>query len=210
MTHHDDHNRGQEDTPPAGADNGRGFPRPAAEPLLIQGFAVTYDRQFNLGNFEWLRPAITLAVKRTVPAGAAFDLHQAQERVRRMARENVRAQLLRQQGRPDVVFLGLPPPPAGAEESLALRTVRVSLVCRVHLGQEQALTVGYVDWSDVQQVAHNPGELHIALARLWHSLWANVADEIARARGQGGSGGFLGLPPRPAPDRPAANGSRPR
>ena len=127
-----------------------------------------------------------------------------------MARENVRAQLLRQQGRREVVFLGLPPPPAGAEESLRLRTVRVSLVYRVNLGQDQALTVGYVDWSDVQQVAHSPGELHIALARLWHSLWANVADEIARARGQGGSGGFLGLPPLTATGRPAANGSRPR
>ena len=181
-----------------------------AEPVLIRGLAVTYDRQFNLGNFEWLNPAITLGVKRCVPAGTAFDLHHANERLRRMARENVRAQLLRQQGRREVVFLGLPPPPAGAEEPLSLRTVRVSLVYRVNLGQDQALTVGYVDWSDVQQVAHSPGELHIALARLWHSLWANVADEIARARGQGGSGGFLGLPPLTATGRPAANGSRPR
>jgi hypothetical protein len=29
---------------------------------------------------------------------------------------------------------------------------------------------------------------------MWQSLWANIDDEIARARGHGSSNGFFGLP----------------
>jgi len=43
-------------------------------------------------------------------------------------------------------------------------------------------------------LAHSPGELHIALSRLWQILWANVTDEIARAQGKGQPGGYFGLP----------------
>ena len=68
-------------------------------------------------------------------------------------------------------------------------------------------------------VAHSPGELHLALTRMWAALWANVEDEIARARGHGANGTFLGLSQIPVEDLTAApaaarasgraNGSRP-
>ena len=45
------------------------------EPIVIKGFSATYDRKFNLGNFESLNPAITIWVKSVVPEGEAFDLH---------------------------------------------------------------------------------------------------------------------------------------
>jgi len=172
-----------------------GFSYELEEPITYKGFAVTYDRKFNLGNFESLAPSITIWVKTNVPEGAALDLHHAKERVRRMARENVRAQLLRLQGNPEVVFLGLQPPLSGDADPIFVRTVSVSLVYKVNLGNYQNITPGYTDWSDMRHVAHSPGELHIALDRLWQSLWANVEDEISRAQGNGGTGGFFGLPP---------------
>jgi hypothetical protein len=75
-----------------------------------------------------------------------------------------------------------------------VRTISVSLVYKVNLGNYQNITPGYTDWSDVRHVAHSPGELHMALDRMWQSLWANVEDEISRAQGNGGTGGFFGLP----------------
>ena len=75
-----------------------------AELVLFKGFAVSYDRTFNLGNHEFLNPAVTIQVKTTISEGELFDLHHARERVRRMARENVRAQLLQAQGKEEVVF----------------------------------------------------------------------------------------------------------
>ena len=164
------------------------------EPILIKGFSVTYDRKFNTGNFESLNPAVTIWVKSMVPEGETFDLHHAKERVRRMARENVRAQLLRLQGNPEVVFLGLQPPLSGNPDPIFVRTVSVSLTYKVNLGDYNSITPGYTDWHDVRHVAHSPGELHMALDRMWQSLWANVEDEISRAQGKGGSGGFFGLP----------------
>ena len=164
------------------------------EPIAVKGFSVTYDRKFNTGNFESLNPAITIWVKSAVPEGEAFDLHHAKERVRRMARENVRAQLLRLQGNPEVVFLGLQPPLNGDPDPIFVRTVSVSLTYKVNLGDYNSITPGYTDWHDVRHVAHSPGELHMALDRMWQSLWANVEDEISRAQGKGGSGGFFGLP----------------
>jgi hypothetical protein len=47
--------------------------------VQIKGFAVTYDRKFNLGNFQSLAPANTIWVKSNTPEGAAFDLHQARK-----------------------------------------------------------------------------------------------------------------------------------
>lgn len=176
------------------SDDFNGFPYELEEPITVKGFSVTYDRKFNIGNFESLNPAITIWVKTTVPEGEAFDLHHAKERLRRMARENVRAQLLRQQGSSEVVFLGLQPPQGGGEDPIFIRTVSVSLVYKVNLGNYQSITPGYTDWSDVRHVAHSPGELHIALDRMWQSLWANIEDEISRAQGHGGTGGFFGLP----------------
>ena len=164
------------------------------EPIMLKGFAVTYDRKFNLGNFESLNPSITIWVQTAVPEGQAFDLHHARERLRRMARENVRAQLLRQQGSDEVVFLGLQPPLAGTPDPIIVRTISVTLIYKVNLANEQSVTPGYTDWADVRHVAHSPGELHRALGRLWQSLWANVEDEISRAQGNGSTGGFFGLP----------------
>lgn len=129
-----------------------------------------------------------------------MNLHHAEERLRRMARENVRAQLLRQQGSSEVVFLGLQPPQSGGEDPIFIRTVSVSLVYKVNLGDYNSITPGYTDWSDVRHVAHSPGELHIALDRMWQSLWANVEDEISRAQGHGGTSGFFGLPIIPVED----------
>lgn len=181
-------------------DDFTGFTYELEEPITVKGFSVTYDRKFNIGNFESLNPAITIWVKSNVPEGEAFDLHHAEERLRRMARENVRAQLLRQQGSSEVVFLGLQPPQSGGEDPIFIRTVSVSLVYKVNLGDYNSITPGYTDWSDVRHVAHSPGELHIALDRMWQSLWANVEDEISRAQGNGGTGGFFGLPIIPVED----------
>jgi hypothetical protein len=165
------------------------------EPVTIKGFAVIYDRTFNLGNHEFLNPAVTIWVKTTVPEGEAYDLHHARERVRRMARNNVRAQLLRAQDKDEVVFLGLQPPLDGRDESVSVELVRVSLVQTVNLGNLNSITPGFTDWMDVQDVAHSPGELHVALARMWASLWANILDEVSRAKGDGPTGAFFGLPP---------------
>ncbi|HIP73616.1 MAG TPA: hypothetical protein EYH05_19740, partial [Anaerolineae bacterium] len=100
----------------AGSNNGAGFIPEPEEPVNIKGFSVAYDRKFNTGDFESLNPAITIWVKTSVLEGEAFDLHHAKERVRRMARENVRAQLLRLQGNPEAVFLGLQPPANGRKD----------------------------------------------------------------------------------------------
>lgn len=164
------------------------------EPVTIKGFSATYDRKFNLGNFESLNPAITVWIKTNVAEGDAFDLHDGKRRLRQMARDNVRAQLQRLQGNNEVVFLGLRQPADGSEDPIFVRTVSVSLVYKVNLGDYNSITPGYTDWADVRHVAHSPGELHMALTRMWTSLWANVEDEIARARGQGATGAFLGLP----------------
>ena len=183
-----------------------GFTFEMEEPVLLRGFAVTYDRKFNLGNFESLNPAITIWVKSYATEGAAFDLHHAEERVRRMARENVRAQLLRLQGSDELVFLGLQPPLSGEPDPIFVRTVSVSLEQRVNLGNYQSVTPAYTDWADLRHVAHSPGELHIALDRMWQSLWANINDEISRAQGRGGTGGYFGLPVVEVEDLTAPNG----
>lgn len=178
----------------AGSNNGAGFIPEPEEPVNIKGFSVAYDRKFNTGDFESLNPAVTIWVKTSVLEGEAFDLHHAKERVRRMARENVRAQLLRLQGNPEAVFLGLQPPANGRKDPIFIRTVSVSLVYKVNLGDYNSIAPGYSDWADVRHVARSPGELHIALERMWQSLWANVEDEISRAQGSGGTNGFFGLP----------------
>jgi hypothetical protein len=190
--------------------NGTGFPinngasttvpSDRAEPVLFKGFAVRYDRTFNLGDHEFLNPAVTIQVKTTMPEGEPFDLHHARERVRRLARENVRAQLLRAQGRDEVVFLGLQPPKDGRDDSVSVESVRVSLVRTVNLANLNSLTLGFTDRMDVQDVAGSPGEMHVTLARMWASLWANVQDEVSRAKGSGSTGAFLGLPPIAASD----------
>ncbi|MFZ1398947.1 MAG: hypothetical protein WAS33_18725 [Candidatus Promineifilaceae bacterium] len=178
----------------AANDDFTGFTYEQEEPIAVKGFSVSYDRKFNTGNFESLNPAITIWVKSNVPEGEAFDLHHAKERVRRMARENVRAQLLRLQGNPEVVFLGLQPSLIGEPDPIFVRTIGVSLTRKVNLEAYNNLAPGYTDWADVRHVAHSPGELHMALDRMWQSLWANVEDEISRAQGNGGTGGFFGLP----------------
>ncbi|MCP4416132.1 MAG: hypothetical protein GY805_05900 [Chloroflexi bacterium] len=181
------------------------FPRFAhelEEPISIKGFSATYDRKFNLGNFESLAATITIWTKSRVPEGKTFDLHHAKERVRHMARENVRTQLLRLQGNNEAHFLGLQPPEndpavfteAGCQDPIFVRTVSVSLTYKVNLGDYNSVTPSYTDWADVRHVAHSSGELHIALDRMWQSLWANIEDEISRAQGNGSPNAFFGLP----------------
>ena len=181
-------------------------PSGRAEPVVLKGFAITYDRTFNLGDQEFLNPAVTIRVRVHAPEGEAFDLHDARERVRCMARENVRGQLLQAQGKDEVVFLGLPPPKDGRDDSVTVESVRVSLVQTVHLANLNCLTAGFTDWMDVQDVAGSPGELHMALARMWASLWPNIQDEVSRARGSGSTGAFLGLPSISARDWTAVSG----
>lgn len=65
------------------ADIHHGFVHPLEEPVQIKGFAVTYDRKFNLGNFESLNSAIHVWVKSVSPEGEAFGLHDCKGRVRR-------------------------------------------------------------------------------------------------------------------------------
>ena len=191
--------------------HGNLFPYELEEPIHIKGFSVTYDRKFNLGNFESLAPSISIWVKTNVAEGEKFDLHHAKERLRRMARENVRAQLLRLQDNSEAVFLGLQPPADGRPDPIFIRTVSVSLTYKVNLGDYNSITPSFTDWADLRHVAHSSGELHIALERMWQSLWANVGDEISRAQGQGGSGGFFGLPPIEIEDltAPVSNGGIP-
>jgi hypothetical protein len=165
------------------------------EPIHIKGFSVTHDRKFNLGNFESLAPAIAIWAKTTVAEGESYDLHHAKERLRRMARENVRAQLWRLQGNPEAVFLGLQPPADGRKDPIFIRTVSVSLAYKVNLGGYNSIVPSYTDWADVRHVSHSPGELHIALERMWTGLWNNMLDEISRAQGNGSAGTFFGLPP---------------
>jgi hypothetical protein len=196
------------------------FAHALEEPVNIKGFSATYDRKFNLGNFESLNPAMTVWVKTNVPEGAAFDLDDCKRRLRQMVRDNVRAQLQQLQGNNEVVFLGLRPPANGGEDPIFVRTVSVSLVYKVNLGDYNSITPGYTDWADLRHIAHSPGELHVALARMWASLWANIEDEIARARGHGASGVFLGMPqiavedltaaPAISRSSPATNGNRAR
>lgn len=177
----------------ARTDTFTGFTLEPEEPVQIKGFAVTYDRKFNCGNFESLNPAITIWVKTRVPEGAAFDLHDCKQRVRQMARENVRNQWQRHQGNNEIVFLGLPPV-NGGEDPIFIRTVSVSLVYKVNLGDYNSITPGYTDWADLRHVSHSPGELHMALDRMWASVWENTLDEISRAQGNGSTGAFFGLP----------------
>ena len=189
------YSNGQGHGPTAHDDNFTGIHYELEEPITVKGFAVTYDRKFNLGNFETLAPSMTIWVKTNAAEGERFDLHHAKERVRQMARENARAQLLRLQDNPEVVFLGLRPPANGGEYPIFVRTVSVSLVYKVNLGNYQSITPCYTDWADLRHVSHSPGELHIALDRMWNSLWANCLDEISRAQGNGSTGAFFGLPP---------------
>jgi hypothetical protein len=148
-----------------------------------------------LPDHEFLPPAVTIPVKTPAPEAETFALHHARERARRMARENVRGQPLQAQGKDEVVFLGLQPPKDGCDDPVLVESVSLSLVQTVNLANLNSITLGFTDWIDVQDVAGSPGELHMALARMWASLWANILDEVSRAKGSGSTGAFLGLPP---------------
>jgi hypothetical protein len=93
------------------------------EPITITGISATYDCKINLGTFESLNPAMTVWVKTNIPEGAAYDLHDCKNRLRQMARDNVRAQLQRLQGNNEVVFLGLRLPASGSEEPVSVHDV---------------------------------------------------------------------------------------
>ena len=110
-----------------------------------------------------------------------------------MARENVRAQLQRLHGKDEAIFLGLVPPVDG-QDPIFVRTVSLGLVYKVNLGDFNSITPAYSDWSDLRHVANSPTELHLALERMWASLWANTEDELSRARGDGETDAYFGLP----------------
>jgi hypothetical protein len=166
-----------------------------AEPVQLKALAVSYDRKFNQGNFESLHPAMTIWVRTVASGDLALDLHGVMRRLREMVRENVRAQLYRLQGKPEAVFLGLLPPDDDGPDSVAVTTVSLSLGYRANLGHYESIAPAYTDWVDVRYLSSNQAELHIALQRIWDSLWANIEDEINRARGLGSDpAAFFGLP----------------
>jgi hypothetical protein len=73
----------------------------------------------------------------------------------------------------------------GGEDPIYIRTTSVSLFYRANQGNYQSIMPGYTNWADLRHIAHSPGELHIALERMWQSLRANCLDEISRTRGNG-------------------------
>ncbi|MCI0581127.1 MAG: hypothetical protein L0332_13600, partial [Chloroflexi bacterium] len=97
------------------AENGRPPRLETAEAVQMKALEVGYDRKFNLGNFESLQAAITIWVRLRLPEGQPCDLHDVRQRLRSMARENVKGQLYRVQGKHDIPFLGLMPPANGRE-----------------------------------------------------------------------------------------------
>ena len=170
------------------------------EPVRLNAISAAYERKVNLGNFESLTVAMIAWAKTRVPEGESFDLHDAKLRLRNMVRENVRAQLLVHQalaaGRlPEELFLGLAPPANSFSDPIYIRTVSVSLTRRVNLGGFNSVNPSYTDWADVRHVTQTPTELHIAIKRMWASLWANIQDELSRAAGNGPTDLYLGLPP---------------
>lgn len=165
------------------------------EPIQIRATRVGYERKFNLGDYNALTADIFIWLRTDVQEGEPFDLHGAISRTKQMARDNVRAQYLRARGKEEAIFLGLLPPDNGQPDPVYVRTVSVGLTYRVNLGNYDSICPSYTDWSDVRHVSHSPGELHIALERMWASLWARVYDEIRRARGLGPDpNAFFGLP----------------
>ena len=165
------------------------------EPIQIRATKVGYERKFNLGDYNALTADIFIWLRTDVQEGEPFDLHGAISRTKQMARDNVRAQYLRARGKEEAIFLGLLPPDNGQPDPVYVRTVSVGLTYRVNLGNYDSICPSYTDWADVRHVSHSPGELHIALERMWASLWSRIEDEIRRARGLGPDpNAFFGLP----------------
>lgn len=165
------------------------------EPIQIRATKVGYERKFNLGDYNALTADILIWLRTDVQEGEPFDLHGAVQRAKEMARQNVRAQYLRARSKEEASFLGLLPPDNGQPDPVYVRTVSVGLTYRVNLGNYDSICPSYTDWADVRHVSHSPGELHIALERMWASLWARIEDEIRRARGLGPDpNAFFGLP----------------
>jgi hypothetical protein len=165
------------------------------EPIQMRATKIGYERKFNLGDYNALTADILIWLRVAVPEGEAFDLHGAIGRTKQMARDNVRAQYLRARGKEEAIFMGLLPPDNGRPDPVYVRTVSVSLTYRVNLGNYDSICPSYTDWADLRHVSHSPGELHMALERMWASLWARTEDEIRRARGLGPDPeAFFGLP----------------
>lgn len=165
------------------------------EPIQTRATKVGYERKFNLGDYNALTADILIWLRTDAREGELFDLHGAISRTKQMARDNIRAQYLRARGKEEAVFLGLLPPDNGQPDPVYIRTVSVGLTYRVNLGNYDSICPSYTDWADVRHVSHSPGELHIALERMWASLWARIEDEIRRARGLGPDpNAFFGLP----------------
>jgi hypothetical protein len=192
------------------AADGNGNGRPTLEPeepVQIKALEVTYERKFNLGNFESLHAGVTIWARTRVPEGHSFDLHDAKLRLRDMARTNVRAQYLRVKERSEPLFLGLAPPADGRADPIYVRTVGVSLCHKVNLGNYENVAPSYSDWADVRHLSGSQTALHVALERLWACLWANIEDEIRRARGLGSHpDAYFGLPEMEVEDLTEAEG----
>lgn len=182
--------------PPA---NGHG--RPAVDSLEIRAIEASYERKFNLGNFSSLQVSVTVWARSRLTSGSELDLHDAKRRLRDMARNNVRAQFLRVKERPEQLFLGLEPPADGRFDPIYIRTVGVSLCHKLNLGNYESVAPSYSDWVDTRALSGNQAAMHIAMERLWESLWANIADELNRAQGlRPHADAYFGLPEIPVED----------
>lgn len=81
-------------------------------------------------------------------------MHNAKERVRRVVRENLRAQ--RRQGNLERVFLGLQPPVAGELDPIFVHTINVNLTYKLNLGDDNNMMPCCTDWSTVDTLPTVP------------------------------------------------------
>lgn len=190
----------------------------AAEPVRHRGFGVRYERRLNLGQYESVTAGISLWVmivaeqivdERGLPVTDVFGdpllepygLHDCKQRVRELARANVRAQFNRARDVEEMVILGLRPA-AGSHDPLRVKSVLATLQIKRNLGNFNMVAPEYSDHCDLRDLyltyddvhSANSTGLHVNLDRIWRGLWANLDDELSRAAGDGETGAYCGLP----------------
>lgn len=149
---------------------------------------IAYGRKFNLGNYESIEAECILWVRIMKPDNIAVDTHDITVRARAAVRENVRAQYIRQVGRDyKSVFLAPLPSPEGVRDYLGVKTAAFTLSMTVNLGDYNRVNVQVTDWTDMTPFYGDPVALHKAMGNVWESLWANLQDEVSRAKGNGGT-----------------------
>ena len=189
-----------------------------ADPVRHRGIGVRYERRLNLGNFESVVAGISLWVliipeemrdergltqpdKYGHPLTRPISLYECRQRVRELARNNIRAQFNQARNIEEPTYLGLPPSPTDYDP-LLVKSVLLSLKLKRNLGDYASVEPEYTDHCDLRDIylayehvhTANSTGLHIHLYRIWQSLWANIENELARAQGMGATEAELGLP----------------